>query len=108
MAEPGFKVAAEHLINFAHAFTHAGGRYDEHVKGLPKFEGSDLIPMMGMPLLGLGFASDHNSVLDTISTAFSEMKRVTEDTGAKLVTTANTYVAAEQKSKQAAQNARHP
>lgn len=108
MAEPGFKVAAEHLTNFAQAFTHAGGRYDEHVQGLPKFEGSDLIPMMGMPLLGLGFASDHNSVIDTISNAFSEMKRVTEDTGSKLVTTAKTYVATEEKNKQAAQNAGHP
>lgn len=107
MAEPGFKVAADHLVNFAHAFSTAGGRYDHHIKGLPKFEGADLIPMAGLPLIGLAFAGDFNTVTDNISNAFSEMKRVTEDTGSKLVTQANTYVAAEQKSQQAAQNA-HP
>jgi hypothetical protein len=108
VAEPGFMVAANHLKDFAsNGFGTASGRYGKHTTGLPKFEGSDYIPMVGLPLVGLLFAGDYNSVTDTISTAFGEMKRVTGDADTKLTSTANAYITVEQKNQQNAKNA-HP
>ncbi|MEV4328345.1 hypothetical protein [Microbispora rosea] len=103
---PGYEVAA----NFIRKFAGTVGGSADGVRRLgdatPRFQGWNLAPLAGIPIVGLTFVHRFNAVSDTWSNAAGILGDALHRDGETLVRAADNYVAAEKASKAAIQQTR--
>lgn len=105
-AMPGYEVAASFIRKFAGTV----GGSAEGVRRLgdatPRFQGWNLAPLAGVPIVGLTAVHRFNTVSDTWSSAAGILGDALHADGETLVRAADNYVAAEKASKAAIQQTR--
>jgi hypothetical protein len=89
--EPGFQVATDHLRNFAKSLHTEGERYTQLAPPVPSFSGSNYVPGVGLPPLGLFFAGSYNSASSVAQEAIRELGKALDSACTGLNTVADNY-----------------
>ncbi|GGK50561.1 hypothetical protein Ppa06_09040 [Planomonospora parontospora subsp. parontospora] len=92
---PGYEVAAGHLEKFAGTAGDAGTEVQGALDGTPRFEGWNLAPLAGVPLVGLLFVNRLNAVADTWAAGARVLRETLASDSERLVRVAATYVQVE-------------
>ncbi|OPG02771.1 hypothetical protein B1L11_41805 [Microbispora sp. GKU 823] len=103
---PGYEVAAGFIRKFAGTVGGSADGVRRLGDATPRFQGWNLAPLAGIPIVGLTFVHRFNSVSDTWSSAAGILGDALHKDGETLVRAADNYVAAEQAGKAAIQNTR--
>ncbi|WP_204051664.1 hypothetical protein [Microbispora siamensis] len=103
---PGYEVAAGFIRKFAGTVGGSADGVRRLGDATPRFQGWNLAPLAGIPIVGLTFVHRFNSVSDTWSSAAGILGDALHRDGETLVRAADNYVAAEQAGKAAIQNTR--
>ncbi|MEU6425890.1 hypothetical protein ABZ860_08300 [Microbispora sp. NPDC046973] len=103
---PGYEVAAGFIRKFAGTVGGSADGVRRLGDATPRFQGWNLAPLAGIPIVGLAFVHRFNFVSDTWSTAAGILGDALHTDGETLVRAADNYVAAEKASKAAIQQTR--
>ncbi|MCC5575751.1 hypothetical protein IMZ11_08875 [Microtetraspora sp. AC03309] len=101
----GFEVATDKLGSFANVMTTSAVHVNQIKAATPRFESWNLVPVAGIPSIGLLYVNRLNTISDVWADCAGVLKEVLEVDGGLLVTVAGNYRAAEEKSRAAASNA---
>ncbi|MBG0815340.1 hypothetical protein [Planomonospora sp. ID82291] len=93
--QPGYEVAAGHLEKFAGITGAAATEVQGTVDGTPRFEGWNLVPLAGVPLVGLLFVNRLNAVADTWADGAKILRETLGSDAERLMRVAATYVQVE-------------
>ncbi|MFI6451997.1 hypothetical protein ACIBF6_10610 [Streptosporangium amethystogenes] len=94
----GLEVATDKLRSFANVMTTSAVNVDGIKAATPRFEGWNLVPAAGIPLIGLLYVNRLNTISDVWADCAGILREVLEVDGELLVTVADNYRAAEEKS----------
>ncbi|MDP9849389.1 hypothetical protein [Streptosporangium lutulentum] len=64
---------------------------DELKNSTPRFEGWNLVPLAGIPIIGLPYAGRFNTISDTWADSAGILKNLLAHSGEKLVRSADNY-----------------
>ncbi|MEU6407431.1 hypothetical protein [Microbispora sp. NPDC046933] len=103
---PGYEVAAGFIRKFADAVGGSADGVRRLRDATPRFQGWNLTPLAGIPIVGLASVHRFNSVADTWSDAAGILGDALHRDGETLVRAADNYVAAEKAAKAAIQQTR--
>ncbi|GGO04413.1 hypothetical protein [Microbispora bryophytorum] len=92
---PGYEVAASFIRKFADTVDGSADGVRRMKDAAPRFEGGNLAPLAGVPIVGLAFVHRFNTVSDTWSGAAGILGDALRRDGETLVRAADNYVAAE-------------
>jgi hypothetical protein len=92
---PGYEVAAGFIRKFAGTVDGSAEGVRRMKDATPRFEGGNLAPLAGVPIVGLAFVHRFNTVSDTWSGAAGILGDALRRDGETLVRAADNYVAAE-------------
>ncbi|MEU8056579.1 hypothetical protein [Microbispora bryophytorum] len=92
---PGYEVAASFIRKFAGTVDGSAEGVRRMKDATPRFEGGNLAPLAGVPIVGLAFVHRFNAVSDTWSGAAGILGDALRRDGETLVRAADNYVAAE-------------
>jgi hypothetical protein len=95
MAKPGYVVATDHLRIFSNGLDSVSQRCNQCKSQVPLFEGWDLVPGTGMPVVGLFFASNYNEYANVFKDALAAMAAALDVAHQKLNGVASSYAATE-------------
>ncbi|MGP3934199.1 hypothetical protein [Nonomuraea sp. KM88] len=84
-----------HVRKFAGIMDMSATGVDTVKEATPRFEGSSLIPLAGMPIVGLRFVSRFNTITDTWKDSAGILSEVLHTDSGKVSRAADNYVAAE-------------
>ncbi len=103
---PGYEVATGFIRKFAGAVGGSADGVRRLRDATPRFQGWNLAPLAGVPIVGLTFVHRFNSVSETWSNAAGVLGDALHRDGETLVRAADNYVAAEKAGKAAIQKTR--
>ncbi|MGI5161060.1 hypothetical protein [Microbispora sp. CA-102843] len=103
---PGYEVATGFIRKFAGTVGGSADGVRRLGDATPRFQGWNLAPLAGVPIVGLTFVHRFNSVSDTWSNAAGVLGDALHRDGETLVRAADNYVAAEKAGKAAIQKTR--
>ncbi|GAB3152153.1 hypothetical protein [Microbispora hainanensis] len=105
-AVPGYEVAASFIRKFAGTVSGSADGVRRLGDATPRFQGWNLAPLAGVPIVGLTAVHRFNTVSDTWSSAAGILGDALRTDGETLVRAADNYVAAEKASTAAIQQTR--
>ncbi|MEU4226753.1 hypothetical protein AB0F17_20850 [Nonomuraea sp. NPDC026600] len=91
----GYETHAEHVRKFAGTMDDSATGVDTIKQSTPRFDGWNLIPMAGVPIVGLMFVNRLNTVADTWRDSAGILSEVLHTDSGKIYKAADNYVAAE-------------
>jgi hypothetical protein len=95
---PGYEVAAGYITKFAGNVDGSATAVDRLKAGSPRFEGWNLAPLAGVPLLGLFFVQRCNAISDEWANSAGILRDLLRTDSARLNRAAANYIAAEKAS----------
>ncbi|MEU7691319.1 hypothetical protein FLW53_08255 [Microbispora sp. SCL1-1] len=103
---PGYEVAASFIRKFAGTVSGSADGVRRLGDATPRFQGWNLAPLAGIPIVGLTVVHRFNTISDTWSGAAAILGDALHTDGETLVRAADNYVAAEKASKATIQQPR--
>ncbi|MEV0195785.1 hypothetical protein [Nonomuraea sp. NPDC050691] len=97
----GYDVSEGYVRKFAGTMDSSAVGVDTVKHWTPRFEGWHLIPMAGVPIVGLMFVDRFNTVSDAWQDCAGILSRLLRDDSGKVFQAADNYAAADRKSKTA-------
>ncbi|GAA2356580.1 hypothetical protein [Nonomuraea africana] len=95
---PGYEVQAGYVRKFAGTMGTSATGVDEIKQHIPRFEGWNLVPLAGVPVIGLAFVGRFNSIADLWCDSAGILGEVLRKDSDKVCRAADNYVAAEKAS----------
>ncbi|MCG5218950.1 hypothetical protein [Streptosporangium sp. KLBMP 9127] len=97
-AQPGYEVAAGYITKLADTMDGSAATAEDLLNGTPRFEGWNLVPLAGIPLVGLPFVQRINVIADEWAFGAGILRDVLWDDSNRLYRAAGNYIAVEQAS----------
>ncbi|HUR02001.1 MAG TPA: hypothetical protein VM347_05650 [Nonomuraea sp.] len=94
----GYETDAGYVRKFAGTMEDSATGVDTVKQWTPRFEGWNLIPMAGVPIVGLMFVNRLNTIADTWRDSAGILSEVLRTDSGKIYKAADNYVAAERSS----------
>lgn len=87
----GYDTALSKIVEYAGTMMNAASAVNQIKAVTPRFEGWDLIPVIGIPAIGLPFHDRFNALSDTWADCAAILRTVLEDDSEKLAEVAQKY-----------------
>ncbi|TDD12824.1 hypothetical protein E1292_00780 [Nonomuraea deserti] len=91
----GYETSAKYVRKFAGTMDASATGVDTVKEATPRFEGWDLVPLAGVPIVGLMFVNRFNTITDTWKDSAGILSEVLRTDSGKVSRAADNYVAAE-------------